>query len=116
MRQSLRIRIGRNKFNTGNTLVDHMLDSIAASTTYANHLDDGTQRCIVDHIKFHDFTPVRNAGFYLAILARCDNFQLKTAFNKTFNPDKSKIPHKPFFHPLQHSLARPLLLRDDTAP
>lgn len=40
-----------------------MLDSIAASTTYANHLDDGTQRCIVDHIKFHDFTPVRNAVF-----------------------------------------------------
>ena len=53
MGQSLCIRIGRNKLNTGYSLVDHMLDSIAASASHAHHLDDSAQRCIVDHIKFH---------------------------------------------------------------
>jgi hypothetical protein len=34
--------------------VDHVLDSIAASATYSDHLDDGAVRFGFQHLEIHD--------------------------------------------------------------
>jgi hypothetical protein len=37
-----------------NTFIDHVLDRVATSAANPDDLDDGTQCCVIDHIKLHD--------------------------------------------------------------
>jgi hypothetical protein len=52
-RQCLRISVGDDEFNACHTLVNHVLNGIAASTTDTNYFDDRAFRRF-QHIDFHD--------------------------------------------------------------
>jgi hypothetical protein len=52
--QCLRVGIGGDELHTGDTFIDHVLDSVTTRAANPDDLDDGAQCCVIDHIELHD--------------------------------------------------------------